>query len=187
MTEVSTLRLFVAVAVPDSELVKVEEATAELKRELRGARWVPRANQHVTLKFLGTTPSDRVDAVAQVCRIVARSHAPAEVTLTRLGAFPSARRARVLWVGLDDPAALLQRLAEDLADAFEPLGYGRESRSFTPHLTLARFKELRPLPPLPALADGFQSFSVSAIELLQSRLHPQGARYELLETFALVG
>ena len=185
MTEIPKLRLFVALAVPEAELAKVEAATAELKEQLRGARWVPRANQHVTLKFLGATSSDRLDAVARVCALVARSHSSGHARLSHLGAFPSARRARVLWVGLEDPARLPGRLADDLADAFEPLGYGRENRPFTPHLTLARFKDPRPLPALPELPGRLEPFPISEIELFSSRLHPGGARYELIERFPL--
>ena len=187
MSEVTTLRLFVAARIPEEVLLKIERAVASLKEELRGARWVPRANQHVTLKFLGTTSLDRLAAVKEVCGMVARSHAPAEVSLTHLGAFPSLRRARVLWVGLNDPAGLLTRLAEDLAQAFEPLGYGREDRPFTAHLTLARFKALKPLPPLPELPECLGSFPISDIELFWSRLHPRGARYELVDRFPLAG
>ena len=152
-----------------------------------GGRWTTSASQHVTLKFLGWTPSDRVDAVGSAIEIVARSHPGALVALGAVGAFPSMRRARVLWVGLEDPAELLARLAADLDRAMEPLGYAVEQRAFTPHLTLARFKSparlegLVPVRPWGRL----DPFDIAAVTLYRSRLHPSGARYEALSSFPL--
>jgi 2'-5' RNA ligase len=186
MNEVTKLRLFVAVDAPEDQLARLNRAIAPLKEEYEKARWLPPANQHVTLKFLGSTPSDRFDAVKEVIDVVARSHAPTEVSVAGLGAFPSPRRARVLWAGIDDPASLLTGLAADLSGAFEPLGYRAEARAFTPHLTLARFKvpaRLEGLPEGPA----FDPFVVDRVLLYLSRLHPHGARYEVLDQFALSG
>lgn len=178
------LRLFVAVDAPEDQLARLNRAIVPLKERFEKARWLPQANQHITLKFLGSTPSDRFEAVREVVEIVARSHAPATVSLAGLGAFPSPRRARVLWVGIDDPAELLTGVAADLSEAFEPLGYRVEAREFTPHLTLARFKVPARLEDVPEAPD-FEPFVVDRLLVYLSRLHPHGARYEVLEEIAL--
>jgi 2'-5' RNA ligase len=136
---------------------------------------------------LGSTPADRLYAVARAVEAVARGRKGSDVSLTGLGAFPSARRARVLWVGLDDPAGLLSGLASDLDGALEPLGYRVEARPFTPHLTLARFKVPARLEGLlPELASSRLSpWLVDHVELFRSHLHPRGARYESLARFPL--
>lgn len=186
MADIERLRLFVAVRVPPEHLSKVDDALAPHKDAWPGARWIALENQHVTLKFLGSTPSDRFGAVCDVIRMVAAGHVPSHVSLTRLGVFPSPRRARVLWVGIDDDAALLSRLASDLQSSFEPLGYPSEERPFTPHLTLARFKSpVRVEGSLPASSFEDLSFAVESVDLFRSRLHPKGALYELLEAFPL--
>ena len=181
------IRLFVAVQVPEELRARLDEHIADLKASLRNARWVAPENQHLTLKFLGWAPSDRAGAIKSACRVVATSHAPAEISLTDLGAFPSTRRVRVLWIGVDDPSGLLTRLAADLDGAFEPLGFPSEARPYSAHLTLARFK--LPVP----LKGGFPErrapqhdpFEVSSIELFRSHLSPKGARYEVVESFPL--
>jgi len=82
-------------------------------------RWVPSPNQHVTVKFLGSTWPRDLDGVLACVGDVATRHEPLETRVSELGAFPSPRRARVLWVGLDDPGAMLARIAADLDDTLD--------------------------------------------------------------------
>ena len=183
------LRLFVAVSIPRSHLEHVADQIAPFRSKVTNARWTEVDNQHVTLKFLGSTPADRLPDVTKVCEVVAASHSPATMSLDDIGAFPSAKRVRVLWVGLRDDTELLQRIAADLDQGFEPLGFPTEARSFTPHLTLCRFKIPVPLKSgLPEIdTSSLEPFEASAIELFRSHLSPKGARYEVLETFPLSG
>ena len=181
------IRLFVAVSIPRSHLEAVDEQIASFKSKVTKARWTSLDNQHVTLKFLGSTPEDRLPAVKDACRVVAASHAPASMSLTDVGAFPSRNRVRVLWVGLTDEESLLTKIAADLDRAFEPLGYPTESRAFTPHLTLCRFRIPVPLKGgLPEIdTSQLEPFEIGSIELFRSHLSPKGARYEVLESFEL--
>ncbi len=142
-------------------------------------------NQHVTLKFLGWAAEDALAAIEHACEVAAASHGVSELRLGDSGAFPNPRRMRVLWVGLDDPAELLTRVAHDLDQAFEPLGFATETRAFTPHLTLARFKVPRPLGDVAVDLAGLEAFPVEGFDLWRSHLHPRGARYERLRTFGL--
>ena len=182
-----SIRLFVAVSIPDRHLERIDAEIAPFRDKVVNARWIDIENQHVTLKFLGSTPEDRLADVERVCSMVATSNAPAEVSLTGTGAFPSERRVRVLWVGLDDPEGLLTRLAGDLEQAFEPLGYASEARAFTPHLTLCRFKIPVPLKAgLPTVdVSDLGSFPIDRLELYRSYLSPKGARYERIGEFPL--
>lgn len=181
------IRLFVAVSLPRGHLEAIDEQIASFKNKVTKARWASLDNQHVTLKFLGGTPEDRLPAVADACRVVAASHAPAPLSLTEVGAFPSRNRVRVLWAGLADEASLLTKIAADLDRVFEPLGYPTESRAFTPHLTLCRFKIPVPLKGgLPEIdTSQLEPFTIGSIELFRSHLSPKGARYEVIEEFEL--
>src|SRR5688500_15354492 len=123
------IRLFVGAPGPRDHLERVDDEVAPFKAKAVNARWMELDNQHVTLKFLGATPEDRLDDVAKVCEMVAGGHEPAPLTLAGIGAFPSPTRVRVLWVGLDDPAELLATLASDLDQGFEALGFPTEGRS----------------------------------------------------------
>ncbi|CAN5692223.1 RNA 2',3'-cyclic phosphodiesterase [soil metagenome] len=187
MTGDGRLRLFVAVDVPRASLEAVERAVEPLRAALPGGRWTAGDGLHVTLKFLGATPSDRLEVVSRAVEVVAGARAPARVSLGGVGGFPNRRRARVLWVGLDDPAGLLASLAADLERALEPLGYLSEKRSYTPHLTLARFSTPASLPRgILERVDG-DPFRVESVTLWRSRPSPQGARYEALRSFTLEG
>lgn len=179
------LRLFAAAAVPREHLQWVAERTQQLRTLWPEARWAPIENQHVTLRFLGSTRLELLGDVRRVCRDAAASVDPTDVELGGLGVFPSVRRARVLWVGVADPAGALTRLAGSLEAGLEPLGFAPEKRSFSPHLTLARFKRPRRLDALPALVEPPGPFLLDSFGLWRSHLSPRGARYELLDSFPL--
>ncbi|MGH2805918.1 MAG: RNA 2',3'-cyclic phosphodiesterase [Actinomycetota bacterium] len=179
--------MFVAVSVPRDQLERVDAEIAPFRDKAIKGRWAPIENQHVTLKFLGGTPPDLLPEVEKVCSMVAAGRHAETVSLGSIGAFPNRNRVRVLWVGLDDPYGLLPHLAGDLDASLEPLGFTTEARSFTPHLTLARFKLPVPLKAgLPELdvAD-LPEFEVSSFELYRSHMSPKGARYEVLKSFPL--
>jgi RNA 2',3'-cyclic 3'-phosphodiesterase len=183
------LRLFIAADLPPDLLENLNESLAPLRArpEFASARWTEPANQHVTLKFLGWVDSEVVDGVVTTLESVASSHEPSTMTIAGLGVFPSERRARVLWVGLEDPAGLLAALAADLEAALAPLGFEAEKGAFTPHLTLARFKPPASiagvLSEAPSAAE--KSFDVDHLAVYRSHLHPKGASYEVLGTTPL--
>ena len=181
----SRLRLFVAAEVPPAHLDWVAEAVAPLQETLPQARWVPKQNQHITLKFLGWVDAMKLDEVGKAVERVAAAHAPAPVAVSGFGCFPHAGRARVLWAGLDDGAGVLARMAKDLDSSFVPLGIDAEDRAFVPHLTLARLRRPQPVAlPDPAEA-GPGPFPIDHVTLFRSYLSPRGPRYELLARYPL--
>ncbi|HEX9123439.1 MAG TPA: RNA 2',3'-cyclic phosphodiesterase [Actinomycetota bacterium] len=183
--EARPLRLFVAVDVPEDVRALVQEAVRPTRERFPRARWVPAQNQHVTLKFLGRTWPRLAEWVTSTVGEVAARAAPFSTRVEGIGAFPSARRARVLWAGLDDGDGRIGGLASDLdaalASEFEP-----EKRAFTPHLTVARFD-----PPV-ALEDAVpdvrgDTFDVDRLVLYRSHLQRPSPVYEILEAFPLGG
>lgn len=180
------VRLFVAARIPDDRLELLDAALEPLRAKLINARWVPVESQHLTLKFLGSAPLDRLDGVTSTCAMVAAGRPGGRLALTELGAFPSTTRIRVLWVGVDDPSGALGALAADLDRAFEPLGFPSEGRAYTPHLTVARFKLPIPMKSgFPSLTASIAPFDLDEMTLFRSHLSPKGARYEVIGTFPL--
>lgn len=178
-------RLFVAIEIPPAAQVAVDEAVAPWREAFPRARWAPPENRHVTLKFLGPTYPRLLERVRTQAGEVAASCAAFDAGLTGLGAFPSRGRARVLWVGLDDDAGRVTALVDAL-DAALAADFPPESRSFHPHLTVARSD-----PPL-ALPEAFAqtpvapvAWRVERLVLFESHLHRPAARYELLAVFPL--
>ena len=178
------LRLFVAFEVPEAQKDSVQKAIASLA--VPGARWTSRESWHVTLKFLGATAEERLAEVMGVVEQAASASQPTRTSLQDLGAFPGFRRARVLWVGLDDPGGVLAALARTLEEGFAQHGFPPEGRPWTPHLTVARLKVPAPV----ALEPGQvhldeQPFEVGQVVLFRSHLKAGGAVYEPLARFRL--
>jgi 2'-5' RNA ligase len=183
--EARPLRLFVAIEIPEDVRAAVADAVAPLRERFPKARWVPKENQHVTVKFLGRTWPRLVQWVTTYVTDVAAGHAPFDTRTKAIGAFPNARCARVLWAGLDDAgsrfAAIAAGLDEALAREFEP-----EKRAFTPHLTVARFDPPVRLDELPSDPGG-DAFTVDRLVLFRSHLRRPAPVYEPLATIPLGG
>jgi RNA 2',3'-cyclic 3'-phosphodiesterase len=151
--------------------------------------WVKRDNAHLTLKFLGGVEAARLDAVATALAGAAGGCPPFHLTVRGLGAFPSATRPRVLWAGVEEGAGELAGLARRVDDVLVPLGFEREPRVFSAHVTLGRIRAPRSNPRLvEALAGGgvFGRQRVDCLALVRSQLSPRGARYTELATAPLV-
>ena len=186
--EAAPLRLFLSVEAPEEVLRDLDARVAPLRPLLPGARWTRPEGWHVTLKFLGATWPRLLDEVRAAAKAAARAAPPLESWLTEVGAFPSAGRARVLWVGLSDPDGRLTGLASDLDERLRPW-FTPERRAFTAHLTLARLDPPRDVrveaPDLLALRPDGRAFVIDRLVLYRSHLSPRGATYEALGEFPL--
>ena len=184
----SKLRLFAALDVPDDRLAALEGAARPWLSSLPGARPVARANQHVTVKFVGWVDAGLLEPIGVALERALAGTGALTLALAGLGAFPSPRRARVVWAGLAGDTARVAELAAAADAALEPLGVAAERRPFRAHVTLARLDPPRRLPePWPELpsAAGLP-FSADRVVLYRSHLGPGGPRYEELRAFALV-
>jgi len=184
--EAKPLRLFVAIEIPDAVKDAVEEAFAPWRERFPKARWVPRENLHVTLKFLGRTWPRLIDWVPEQVEAAAAGLFPFVANLSGVGSFPSAKRGRALWAAFEDQegiGALAASIESALVDEFPA-----EKRAFHPHLTVARSD-----PPLKLPADYSGSelesdgWAVDHVVLFRSHLGRPGPRYEALNRFPLGG
>jgi RNA 2',3'-cyclic 3'-phosphodiesterase len=170
-------RLFCALRLPDDVL---EGLSAWQDEHIRRGRAVTRANLHVTLAFLGHRPLADLSPIAAATREAAAAARPIVLEPAR---YRETRSVGMLV--LADEGGAAAAVAEDLHGQLEALGvYEREQRPWLPHLTVIRFRERPRLrPPLPPLGP----FRPSDASVFISRLHPTGARYEVVESFALGG
>lgn len=184
-----SMRLFVALDFPDAVRDAIRQLIAQLKPVSRAARWVRPEGMHVTLKFLGETDAAKLDAIHRALAGL-ESPRPVEMIFRGLGFFPNERRPRVFWIRVA-ASPNLATLATDLERALTPLGFAPETRTFVPHLTLARFESPKGTEPLVRKVEELTSTDFgSALEtefyLFQSVLKPSGAEYRRVETFAFV-
>jgi 2'-5' RNA ligase len=195
-TSPRSLRLFVALEPPDA----VRRRLTAIQRELRAAagrsadevRWSRVEDVHLTLHFLGAVPEERLPAITAAVTAVASASPRLHLEVGGAGAFPSPRRARVLWAGVTGELLPLSAAVVELGRQLAPLGFPPEERAFTPHLTLGRARDARGLPGLAAAlahcSEGAGArWNVEELVLFRSHLSPQGARYEALSRAGLAG
>ena len=173
-------RLFVAVELPDAVRDAIHAAAAPWRRSLAGFRFSEPEALHLTVAFLGHVDAGDVEAIELDVASAAAELAPIPTALTRFGSFPERGKARVLWIGLDDPAGGLVDLAAVVAarlDGFLEPG----DRPYHPHITIARARHPAVVPP--ALLAGVVPrlrFGIDALTLFRSHLGGEAPRYERL-------
>ncbi|MEA3335808.1 MAG: RNA 2',3'-cyclic phosphodiesterase [Chloroflexota bacterium] len=184
------LRLFIAIELPG----EVKQALAELQNRLQRdlppkvVRWVRPGAMHLSLRFLGDTPSERVDAVIDGMKSATRGFTPFSLAVAGFGCFPNPRRARVLWAGVPQVPKGLTGLHRTTDLQMAKLGWSRERRAFTPHLTLGRVnkrvssQDLRVLEKVLSRTSAGQlgNIPVGELVLFRSQLQPGGAVYTVL-------
>jgi len=188
------LRAFLAAELPASLQDAIYTATASLRKALGNdlIRWVPAHNMHLTLKFLGDVSPSSLDLIRHMLETEAAQGQPFDIRVEGIGSYPSTRRPRVLWVGLEAPPALTS-LQHAIETAAARLGYEPEERSFSPHLTIGRVRQNLSAADLRKIGAALEETSVGllgtahvdAIHLYKSELHPEGSIYTKLFSAAL--
>ena len=182
------IRSFVAVDLAAPVRQAVGDLQSQLARINADVRWVRAEGLHVTLKFLGSVEAPRLERVHEAVVAAVGQQPALHVRVRGLGAFPGWRRPRVVWVGLHGVG--LAEIAACIDDALVPLGFEREQRSFTPHLTLGRVNSPRGWPRLEEvckahLDDDFGESDIDAVTIYRSTLQRGGAVYTSLWTIPL--
>ncbi len=178
------MRVFVAVFPPS----EVQKALLEAARAFpaNAFRLAPPERVHLTLKFLGEVPSEDLPRLASALGRAARQGEPFDAVVSGFGAFPSTRRARILWAGIGAGAEGFRALSRVVEDLLEPEGFVREDKPFVPHLTLGRARHPVPLEPGGADVPDL-GFAVGALDLVESRQDGSGVTYSVLAKFPLEG
>lgn len=186
----SQLRLFIAIELTAEVHAALASVQDDLRRRLppKAVRWTNPDGIHLTLKFLGDTPADRVEAIAQAMTAAARGFTPFSFTVAGFGCFPNPRRANVLWAGVPQAPRELAGLQRATDLQLTRLGYDKEARPFSPHLTLGRVNKAISSADREKLAGVITQTEVGTLGivpvdcviLFQSDLQPGGAVYTAL-------
>jgi RNA 2',3'-cyclic 3'-phosphodiesterase len=180
------MRLFTGLELPGDVVTRLEGLLRRLKPAAR-IQWSPPGNLHVTTKFIGEWPEERLGELKAALGSLP-GRAVISVQLRRLGFFPNPHSPHIFWCGIEAPG--LAELAADTDLATAALGVARDQRGFSPHLTLARIKghvELgalhKAIAALPSL--DFGGFAAGSFFLYLSTLRPTGSVYTKLAEFPL--
>jgi 2'-5' RNA ligase len=194
VNEAETIRLFVAIPVPDA----VKENLSTVQRELRqlvpeaSIRWTPPEQIHLTLRFFGGVSSEALPELMGALDSACESSPPLDMQARGLGVFPPKRDPRVIWVGVHDGQNQLGSLQQRIENATAQFGEKPDEREFSAHLTLARIKHLRSHEVrtlrefITARADrACGEWPAGEIELIRSELGSGGARHSIISVYAL--
>lgn len=184
------MRLFVGIRISEETKKKLEKLERELREKIKEARVVSPENLHLTLKFLGNVEDHRVEEISYKLEKIAEEFTTFIMKCYGMGAFPTERRIRVLWVGANSEKNLI-KLNRRIEEELEKIGFLRENK-FKEHITIARFKSI---PNLKHLSDfinkhreiEFGEFGVDGFELIKSDLTPEGPVYTTLKKFKFRG
>jgi 2'-5' RNA ligase len=186
-------RVFCAVDLPSATKKCVLDHIARLRALVPEARasWSREQNFHLTLKFLGEIPTERVHNFQLAISRAVEEFSQFPVALSGTGVFPGPRDPRVLWIGITDETGGLARLQLRLETESEREGFPKEKRRFHPHLTLARLRHSEGARELvqahEALAFAAEEFIVNELVLIRSELSSSGSKYTVLSRHALKG
>ncbi len=192
-----TIRAFIAIPLPSALLTKLAALQQRLERQIppRSVRWVQAEGIHLTLKFLGDTPANKLPDIKQALAAVGR-HAPAcAFAAEGLGCFPNTQRPRVIWVGIREHTGRMVALQKAIEEVVTPLGFPPEGREFAPHLTLGRIGRRASRSDAALVGKAVSSMDIETLAeiaadrfyLIRSVLKPTGAEYTTLERFRLLG
>jgi len=178
------MRLFVGIPLPEEIREAVDKYLGAWRERFPAVRYVSPENLHITLKFLGDVPDTRIDDLDKALKSVRME--PFSVEAWGLGAFPHILRPRVLWIGVKDGRVPLTRLAREVENTLESIGFAPEARQYHPHITIGRLK--RPDPRISTLLQQdaekyFGRFTVDGFILYSSTLTPDGPIYSALREY----
>jgi 2'-5' RNA ligase len=182
-------RLFAAIKIhPANEFVRIY---TELQNSLHDSKikWVDVNNVHLTLKFFGETAESQIPVINNALHKVASENTMIELKLIHSGIFGSSYNPRVIWFGIDRNP-VLEKLADDVLDAMENIGYERDRQNFVPHLTIGRIKYISDRKKFEEVIQRYKSVEIQqekidCFHLYESILRPQGPEYRVIDSFSL--
>ena len=181
---IGQIRSFISIDLEDTKILSQVESIMSSLVSLGGdLKPVERDNIHLTLKFLGSVSITKLDEVKSALAQV--SFAPFSLEIRGAGAFPNLKRMNVIWVGIEEGWSQVELIYEQTEKLLHQLGFSRETRPFSPHITVARVKSGRKRDEIAAFMghltdESFGTFSVESVRLKQSVLSPSGPKYSTL-------
>jgi 2'-5' RNA ligase len=188
------LRAFIAIEIPEPILELISQQTSALRRACPYSlvRWIPNQNIHLTLKFLGDSPSQKLEELAQQLVVEIQRHRQFSLTVKGIGVFPNNRRPRIVWIGIENQPALIE-VFRSIESTAAGVGYTPEERSFSPHLTIGRVRPRVTREELQKIGKTVTEMNigplgnvpVESIHIIRSELKQTGAVYTRLYTAKL--
>jgi len=183
------MRTFIAIELPSQFTSQIDQLQQALRQTKADVSWVKPQNVHITLKFLGEVNEEKIEEVYRATEKSVAGVTNFQVSLKGLGGFPNMKRPRVIWVGLEKGKEVLAQLGPKVEEGFSKIGFPKENRPFTPHLTIGRVKSPKNLELLASeigkTSFKTEEFVVKEVVVMKSTLHPAGSIYTPLKKVLL--
>ena len=183
------MRTFIAIELEKEIRNALFQIQEELESSQADIKWVKPENIHLTLKFLGEVEETKIPEIIQRLQECGGQIKPFTIRISGLGAFPGLKSARVIWVGVKEDTDELTKLAKMIEDSLVKLGFPKEGRKFSAHLTLGRLRSNKNKDKLGQKLEKIKipelSQRINSIALFESVLHPTGAAYQKLSEIIL--
>jgi 2'-5' RNA ligase len=183
-------RSFVAVELSTDIAEGVRRTQSGLRERTKDVRWVRPEGIHLTLQFLGDVDPDRIEGIADRAETSIKGIGPFTIGIRGCGGFPDAKYPRVIWIGVDDPSGALKELQAKVEQGMAEMGFTREERAYTPHLTIGRLRSGKGKGKVAQALEAMQGCDLGGMEvreicLFRSQLKPTGAEYTKLKVIPL--
>jgi 2'-5' RNA ligase len=187
------MRTFIAIELSPEIEEYLRRLQERLKTSQADVKWVSPQNIHLTLKFLGEIDEKTLEQIKHILEDTACSSEQFTLRLSVIGAFPSIKSPRVIWIGIDKGDEEVKVIAKELEDKLSAIGLPKEDRAFSSHITLGRVRSsgnrnnlVKSLESLKEkLLEGNTELRVEKITLFKSTLTPKGPIYEALKEFPI--
>jgi len=183
------IRSFLALDLPGPVSDFLEKLSNELKKSRADVKWVTPKSIHLTIKFLGNINRATIHEIETTLQPIFSDQTPIQLKVSKIGVFPNPRQPRIIWAGIEDPTGCVIRMVPIIEDTFLKIGFAKESRPFTPHLTLGRSRSAEGRERLISIMSELKCdgpvFTIDTAILFQSVLNAAGANYSALSVFKL--
>jgi RNA 2',3'-cyclic 3'-phosphodiesterase len=178
------LRCFIAIDIPEQIRQEIGGLIDILNKYDADVKWIPAANLHLTLKFLGSTPETLLPKINGSLSSAVASYEPFYIKIGDTGVFPNRKYPRICWIGIED-TGILKTLQSDIETSMKLFGFKTEDRAFNPHLTIGRVRSRQGMINVVNELDSYKgrtfgSVMVGNIKIMKSELHPEGPEYTCL-------
>ena len=183
------LRCFISLELPEELKKNIYGYIEKLKAAGADVKWIPPENLHLTLKFLGDTTEELLKSINERLISLSKSHDRFSLQISGAGVFPNIKYPRVIWLGVRDSEEII-KLQHDIDESMAGLGFEKDDKQFTPHLTVGRMKSLKNMglliKELATLKEtDFGKIEVINIALMKSELKPGGAEHFKLNEISI--
>jgi 2'-5' RNA ligase len=186
----NSIRIFLAITLPDEIKSALADASRKLQTSSADVKWVKSENFHITIKFLGDVKPDMLNTITECIRAVLCEVKSFNVRISGVGAFMKSGAPNIIWAGIQQDSGRLGTISGKIDDSLSTLGFEKENRSFSAHITLGRARSARGAEKLRDLLISMKDINigfmkVNSISIMKSDLKPDGPVYSILNTIEI--